>query len=185
MLFDFQPAHNGPQIQEASASGISFAETSHPARTAGFYSSKTEASAWDYGTKQRQGAGFGPFEEATQTSEVKTMCKETLEILNTIFGFAGDTISFAGAFMIAKKEAGEYSRVKQEVGAGKAFEENPELKKIRIEIDGVPVQTGEDVKMSLAKRASHISRQGAGVLAVGFVFLFLARVCESLVRYCW
>jgi hypothetical protein len=111
------------------------------------------------------------------------MSKETLEILNTIFGFGGDAISFAGAFMIAWKEAGEYSRVREEIGASEAYKENPGFEKVLIEAHGIPVRGPEAVKMSLAKRASNISRQGAGVLALGFVFLLVARVCETIVRH--
>lgn len=111
--------------------------------------------------------------------------KETLEVLNTISGFLGDTITFIGAFMIAVKEAGEYKRLRQEVGASKAYKENPKLKQLLIEVDGLLVQNGEDVKVILAKRASNISRRGAQVLAVGFGFLIIARVCETIVRYCY
>jgi hypothetical protein len=111
------------------------------------------------------------------------MSKETLEILNTIFGFGGDAISFAGAFMIAWKEAGEYNRVLEEIVASEVYKENPGFQKVVIEDQGVAVRGPEDVKMSLAKRASNISRQGAGVLALGFVFLLVARMCETIGRH--
>lgn len=107
----------------------------------------------------------------------------SVEILAKIFGFAGDAATFAGALMLALKEAGEEKRVRQAVGTAKAYAEHPELKEILVVVDSVPIKAGEDVEIILAKRASNISRHGAWVLAAGFICLLGSRILEAVSPY--
>jgi len=93
-------------------------------------------------------------------------------------GFLGDATTFAGAFILAMKEAGEEKRARQKLGTVTAIETYPELKKITIDIEGIVIEKKEDLEIAFARGPSRRSRLGACILAIGFVFLFLSRFAE-------
>lgn len=102
------------------------------------------------------------------------------ETIARCFGFLGDATTFAGALVLALKEAKEEDRTHEVIATEDTLAKFPELREILIELDGVILQKPGDVELAVAKRASRKSRIGAWILAAGFVFLFLARLIETL-----
>jgi hypothetical protein len=102
----------------------------------------------------------------------------SIETISQILGLVGDVITFSGGLVLAIKEAGEEKRARERVGVANALENFPNLKKLTILIDETLIRNESDIEVAIASRASQRARWGGGLIAAGFVFLFVARVLE-------
>lgn len=108
----------------------------------------------------------------------------SLETAAHILGLIGDAVTFGGAFLLAKREAGEGEREVEIQATGKAFKKyQKELSRVRIKIDETEVKNEGDIAIAIIGRSTKMARTGAGIIAIGFLFLFLARICELLAEH--
>lgn len=104
----------------------------------------------------------------------------SLEMAAQIIGLVGDVVTFSGAIVLAIREAGEGQRAIEVEGTTKVLSKYPEMQKLTIQIDEVIVRDEGDVEIGVAGRSSRRARLGAGIIAVGFLFLLVSRALEML-----
>jgi hypothetical protein len=106
-------------------------------------------------------------------------CLSFSEVAGFFLGALGDSFTFVGAIILALKEAGEEKKEREARDILEVYKRNGRLKEKEIRIEGMLIESEEDIKIALAKRASRRSRVGAVFLAVGFIFLLFSRLLES------
>jgi hypothetical protein len=104
----------------------------------------------------------------------------TLPMLAQIFGLVGDTVTFIGAVLLARGEAGEEARAREIEGTTTTYKTSPELKKLVIEIEGLIIKREEDVEFAVTHRFSRRAGMGAWIIAGGFVLLLISRILEII-----
>ena len=93
------------------------------------------------------------------------------------FGFAGDALTFAGGITLAIDALRQEQTLKKHRAWLQTIND-PELKGIVLTLDGVKLHTGRDVELSFVRRSKRLAFIGAGILAIGFLCLFVSRYLE-------
>ena len=93
------------------------------------------------------------------------------------FGFAGDALSFVGGITLAIDALRQEQTLKKHRAWLQTIDD-PELKGIVLTLDGVKLRTGRDVELSFVRRSKRLAFIGAGILAIGFLCLFVSRCLE-------
>ena len=104
----------------------------------------------------------------------------SMDLAIQLIGLLGDGITFTGAYILAMREAGEKDRTEEALATVHAIEQIPGLRRLIVEIDGIVIKNKDDIEIAIAQRSSKRARLGARILAVGFLFLFVARGLETV-----
>jgi hypothetical protein len=104
----------------------------------------------------------------------------SVDLAIQVVGLLGDGITFTGAYILAKREAGEKDRTQEVLATVHAIEHFPELGRLKLEIDGIVIANKDDVEIAVAQRSSRQALWGKRILAIGFFFIFVARLLETI-----
>jgi hypothetical protein len=96
----------------------------------------------------------------------------------TVMGFVGDTLTCVGGILLAWDAIHgerEFRRIRK---IAQAIEEKS-LARIHVVLEGVQISAESDVERAFIRRSARKALIGSILLAIGFVFLFVARVLEA------
>jgi len=92
-------------------------------------------------------------------------------------GLGGDTLTFVGAMILAIDAVGRQKEF-QKIQRTAATVRDPLLKKVKFTKDGISLTSHDDVELVFIHRSVKRALCGSVILALGFVCLLLARICE-------
>ncbi|HKV77598.1 MAG TPA: hypothetical protein VJP02_05645 [Candidatus Sulfotelmatobacter sp.] len=107
------------------------------------------------------------------------MSIEAFHSLASWLGLAGDTVTFIGGIVLALEAARQHEqflKIQQMANTLKS----PELVHLKVEVEGVLITDHKDIERAFIRLSARRALIGAIGLAIGFGFLFLARLAEIL-----
>jgi hypothetical protein len=96
---------------------------------------------------------------------------------STVLGFAGDFLTFAGGFMLARDAILREREFREQKKLVQTIER---LKKVRLTLEGIELADEDSANLVFIRQSVKRSIWGTAILTVGFVCLFLSRLFEVM-----